>query len=98
MAARTRVPVMTLGAFKTGPPHEYAMQAVSGAYENWYRPAYYMDDDEIYRNARQKAADIYDQLQINVGLHPDILLLLSSDASAIPRVRDYLMVSGVQAL
>ncbi|HWT40402.1 MAG TPA: FAD-dependent oxidoreductase [Dongiaceae bacterium] len=77
---------------------EYAMQAVSGAYENWYRPAYYMDDDEIYRNARQKAADIYDQLQINVGLHPDILLLLSSDASAIPRVRDYLMVSGVQAL
>lgn len=76
---------------------EYAMQAVSGAYENWYRPAYYMNDDEVYKSARQKAADIYDQLQINVGLHPDILLLLSSDDSAIERVREYLLINEVQA-
>lgn len=75
---------------------EYAMQAVSGAYENWYRPAYYMNDDEIYKGARQKAAEIYDELQIDVGLHPDILLLLSSDASASQKIREYLSINRTQ--
>ncbi|HEY8992954.1 MAG TPA: FAD-dependent oxidoreductase [Candidatus Microsaccharimonas sp.] len=70
--------------------NEYAMQAVSGAYENWYRPTYYMNDDEIYQNAHKKATDIYDQLGTNIGLHPDILLLLSSDEKAVKNVGAYL--------
>lgn len=70
--------------------NEYAMQAVSGAYENWYRPAYYMNDDEIFSNAHQKVADVYEQLETDVGLHPDILLLLTSHSSAIQPISNYL--------
>lgn len=69
---------------------EYAMQAVSGAYENWYRPAYYMKNDDLFNAARKTGEDLYRKLDTSTALHPDILLLLSSDDDAIAQVREYL--------
>ncbi len=69
---------------------EFAMQAVSGAYENWHRPTYYMEDDLVYQDARRKAVEIYDRLDTEVGLHPDILMLLGSSENTIKDVGAYL--------
>lgn len=76
---------------------EYAMQALSGAYENWYRPAYYMNDDDVMKNAIKTAEAIYSELDTDIGLHPDILLLLSSDHDAVSKVKKYLDTIKLEA-
>jgi glycine/D-amino acid oxidase-like deaminating enzyme len=74
---------------------EHGMQAVSAGYEHWMNAPYYMSDSGVADRAKATARLIYQKLNTDIGLHPDILLCLSSAENDAAPLSNYLRKMGL---
>ncbi|MBA3724619.1 MAG: FAD-binding oxidoreductase [Candidatus Levybacteria bacterium] len=72
---------------------DYALQSLSGAYEFWLKLPGIVSEKDMLNMYRQKAKDIYQQLQTDKTLNTDILFCLSMPTlpkNAMTELKNYL--------